>query len=49
VPGIDVMKKPANARWKIAVKTRAFDIFIIIAILLIAVGIAVNSLFPWIK
>ena len=49
MPGIDVIKKPRNARWEAAVKTRAFDVFIIIAIFLIAVGIAANSLFPWVK
>lgn len=46
---IDVMKKPTNGRLKTAVKIRAFDVIIIISILLIAVGIVVNSLFPWIK
>jgi uncharacterized SAM-binding protein YcdF (DUF218 family) len=43
------MKKTTNGRWKTAVKIRAFDVIIIISILLIAVGIVGNSLFPWIK
>ena len=49
MPEIDVMKKPTNGRLRTAMKIRAFDVMIIISILLIAVGIVANSLFPWIK
>jgi len=49
VPEIDVMNNATNTRCKEAVKVRAFYIFIMISIFLIIVGIAGNSLFPWIK
>jgi hypothetical protein len=43
------MKKTRIERGEETVKTRAFNIFIMIAIFLIVLGIAANSLSPWIK